>query len=393
MAGSFVNVRTLYHTARAVQGLVGSEYESDVSRPLRRRLWLWRRGFLSRSDAVYDLDSENYRDYVSDYERFVGTKQINGTWSVALSNKLLFHRFMQSFDAEQMTVYGLLRDGTYHPVDGRRGREMADGGPTVPEPIGIGGPASEPARSSPRTETRNAAQRVVDRLEVEGRLVLKWVHGGGGNNVMLCSRADDGYRVDGDHYAEAEFRSLVADLEDYLVCEFVDQGTFPAALYPATPNTIRLITMYDDVLDEPFIAAAIQRIGTTDSVPLDNFTQGGLSASIDRRTGELGPGAQPPDSDGDGDGVEWHSEHPDTGMAIEGKQIPGWQRIRSRVLEMADACSYLPYVGWDVIVTDDDGGFTVIEANSYPGLKSIQVHGPLLTDDRIRRFYEQHGVR
>ena len=386
-----MNVRTLYHTARAVQGLVGTEYDSDVSRSLRRRLWLWRRGFVSRSDAVYDLDAENYRDYVSDYERFVRTKQINGTWSVALSNKLLFHRLMQPFDAERMSVYGLLRDGTYHPIDDRRERqEVPDGGPSVPGSIGVGGRASEPPQSaSPRTVTKNAAQRVVDRLEAEDRLVLKWVHGGGGNNVLLCSRADDGYRVDGDHYAEAEFRSLVADLDEYLVCEYVDQGSFPTALYPVTPNTIRLITMYDDVLNEPFIAAAIQRIGTTDSAPLDNFTQGGLSAAIDRETGELGPGARPPTDDG----VEWHSEHPDTGMAIEGKRIPGWQRIRTRVLEMADACSFLPYVGWDVIVTDDDGGFTVIEANSYPGLKSIQVHGPLLTDDRVRRFYERHGVR
>lgn len=386
-----MNVRTLYHTARAVQDLVATEYGSDVSRSLRRRLWLWRRGFVSRSDAVYDLHPETYRDYVSDYERFVRTKRINGTWSEALSNKLLFHRLMQPFDDERMTVYGLVRDGTYHAIDDRRGRrEVTDGGPAVSEPIGADGPAAEPPQpSAHRQETRNAAQRVVDRLEVEDRLVLKWVRGGGGNNVLLCSRTDDGYRVNGDRYPEAAFRSLVADLDEYLVCEFVDQGPFPTALYPATPNTIRLITMYDDVLDEPFVAAAIQRIGTTDSAPLDNFTQGGLSAAIDLETGELGPGARPPD----GDGVEWHSTHPDTGMEIDGKRIPGWQRIRTTVLEMADACSFVPYVGWDVIVTDDDGGFTVIEANSYPGLKSIQVHEPLLTDDRVRRFYERHGVR
>ncbi|WP_339104331.1 sugar-transfer associated ATP-grasp domain-containing protein [Haloterrigena salinisoli] len=386
-----MNVRTLYHTARAVQELVATERESDVSRSLRRRLWLWRRGFVSRSDAVYDLDPETYRDYVSDYERFVRTKRINGTWSVALSNKLLFHRLMQPFDDERMTVYGLIRDGTYHPIDDRRDRrEVTDGGPAASGPIGTGGPPSEPPQSSahPR-ETGNAAQRVIDRLEVEDRLVLKWVRGGGGNNVLLCSRTGDGYRVNGDRYPESAFRSLVADLDEYLVCEFVDQGPFPTALYPATPNTIRLITMYDDELGEPFVAAAIQRIGTTDSAPLDNFTQGGLSAAIDLETGELGPGARPPD----GDGVEWHSTHPDTKMAVEGERIPGWQRIRATVLEMADACPFVPYVGWDVIVTDDDGGFTVIEANSYPGLKSIQVHEPLLADDRVRRFYERHGVR
>ncbi|ELY44545.1 hypothetical protein C495_11609 [Natronorubrum sulfidifaciens JCM 14089] len=363
-----------------MQGLAAAERDSTTTPSLRRRLWLWRRGFLSQSDAVYDLEESTYESYVSDYQRYVRTKRINGTWSVALSNKLLFHRVLQPFDERRMTVYGMLRDGTYHSVDSRTPhREVTDGGA-----------ASAPAegRHEPASETANAAQRVVSRLEDEGRLVLKWAHGGGGNNVFLCTDTDDGYRVNDDHYTGAEFRSLVAGLEEYLVCAFVEQGSFATARYPETPNTLRIITMYDDVENEPFIAAAIHRIGTTESAPLDNFTQGGLSASIDLETGELGPGAQP-STDGR---VEWHTTHPDTGTPVDGELIPGWERIRAQLLEMADACSFVPYIGWDVIVTGSDGEFRVIEANSYPGLKSIQVHGPLLADERVRRFYERTGV-
>ncbi|WP_440769541.1 sugar-transfer associated ATP-grasp domain-containing protein [Natronorubrum sp. DTA28] len=403
-----MNVRTLYHTARGLQDLAATERESAASPSIRRRLWLWRRGFLSRSDAVYDLDESTYRDYLNDYRRFVRTKQINGTWSVALSNKLLFHRVMQPFDDHRMGVYGMIRNGSFHSVDGSDSRrEVTDGGAVVPtESEGEGETDSRGAaerRNAGDTERqdsnrpdlhssaepRNAAQRVVERLERDDRLVLKWVRGGGGNNVLLCERTDDGYRVNGDRYAEAEFRSLVSDLEEYLVCEYVEQGSFADGLYAETPNTIRIITMYDEERNEPFIAAAIQRIGTAASAPLDNFTQGGLSAEIDLETGELGPGVQPP---GDGD-LEWHAVHPETKTPVEGAHIPGWSEIRERVLEMADACSFVPYVGWDVIVTGDDGEFSVIEANSYPGLKSIQVHGPLLADNRVRRFYERHGVR
>ncbi|WP_121742558.1 sugar-transfer associated ATP-grasp domain-containing protein [Natronorubrum halophilum] len=376
-----MNVRSLYHTARGVQGFTAAERESTASRSLRRRLWLWRRGFVSQSDAVYDLEESTAQDYVSDYQRYVRTKKINGTWSVALSNKLLFHRVMQPFDDRRMTVYGMVRDGTYHSVDATESHlPLTDGGSSTTAAVGSGGEKAP--------ETYDAGERVVDRLEDENRLVLKWAHGGGGHNVLLCVNTDDGYRVNGDEYTEAELRSLVADLDEYLVCEFVAQSSFSAVLYPSTPNTLRIITMYDEAAGEPFVAAAIQRIGTTRSAPLDNFTQGGLSAKIDLETGELGPGAQPPE----GDRVGWHSTHPDTGTPVEGVRIPGWDRIRAGVLEMADACSFLPYIGWDVIVTGDDGEFSVIEANSYPGLKSIQVHGPLLTDDRVREFYERHGV-
>ncbi|ADD06826.1 uncharacterized protein Nmag_3276 [Natrialba magadii ATCC 43099] len=389
-----MNVRTLYHTARGIQGLAGTEYDSDVSPSLRRRLWLWRRGFLSRSDAIYDIDDHRVQDYITDYQRYVRTKRINGTWSVALSNKLLFHRVMQPFDDERMTVYGMVNDGSFHAVDTDSARLSPDGG--------VQSTSSVDTAQTDTPHTTNAAQRVVEQLECDddGKLVLKWVRGGGGNNVYLCSRTDDGYRVNGEYYADAEFRSLVSNLSEYLVCEHVEQGSFPADLYPKTPNTLRLITMYDEETHEPFIAAGIHRIGTTDSEPLDNFTQGGLSAEIDLETGELGPGARPPnagsESDSDSvsrqDAVSWHTTHPDTGAQIKGERIPNWEAIRSRVLEMATSASFLPYIGWDVIVTDDDGSFSVIEANSYPGLKSIQVHGPLLADDRVRRFYEHHGV-
>jgi D-alanine-D-alanine ligase-like ATP-grasp enzyme len=77
---------------------------------------------------------------------------------------------------------------------------------------------------------------------------------------------------------------------------------------------------------------------------------------------------------------------------IEGVQVPAWESIRDRICALATDHPMIPYVGWDLLVTDDDGSFTIIEANSYPGLKSIQVHGPLLADERVRRFYARHGV-
>jgi hypothetical protein len=51
---------------------------------------------------------------------------------------------------------------------------------------------------------------------------------------------------------------------------------------------------------------------------------------------------------------------------------------------------YLPYVGWDVVVTDD--GIRILEGNSNSGLDGIQHYGPLLADPRVRRFYESRGA-
>lgn len=368
-----MTLRSIYLTGTKLQRLVRTELDTreTYDLPLRRRLWLWRRGFLSRSDYLYDLEGGRHRQYLTDVERFVRTPRINGEWTVALSNKLVFHWMLAPFDEHRPAVYGMVRDGRFLSVGG----DATDG---ERPPMSVGGVT---------TEDRGAATaEVTRRLEREGRLVLKWIKGGGGQNVYLCSYRDGDYRVNGEAKTAAEFGDLVAGLDDYLVCEHVEQFDFGASIYPETTNTLRIITMYDDD-GEPFVPIAILRTGTDRSAPMDNFSKGGLSAEIDVETGTLGAAAQLPEED-----LVFRSGHPDTGEQIEGVELPGWEAIRDDVLEIAAENAHVPYVGWDVVPTDDSGGFQIIEGNSYPGAKSLQVHRPLLADDRVRAFYERHDV-
>lgn len=370
-----MTLRSIYLTGTKFRRLVRTELDTreTYDLPLRRRLWLWRRGFLSRSEYLYDLEGGRHRQYLSDFERFVRTPRINGEWTVALSNKLVFHWMLAPFDEHRPDVYGMVRDGRFLSVGG--------------DDASTGSRSRMPTDGGVATEDRGAATAEVTRhLEREGRLVLKWIKGGGGQNVYLCSYRDGAYRVNGEEKTAAEFDDLVAGLDDYLVCEHVEQFDFGASIYPETTNTLRIITMYDDA-GEPFVPIAILRTGTDRSAPMDNFSKGGLSAEIDVETGTLGAAAQLPEED-----LVFRSEHPDTGERIEGVELPGWEAIRDGVLEIAAENAHVPYVGWDVVPTDESGGFQIIEGNSYPGAKSLQVHRPLLADERVRSFYERHDV-
>ncbi len=383
-----MDIRDLYLRGLKFRQLLEEELESydTYDLPLRRRLWLWRHGFLSRSEYVYDLTDDRYRYYLTDFERFVRTPLINGEWNVALTNKLLFHWLMGRFEAHRMGVSGMVRDGRYLPLD-------SDGSPrgTRDEPPAVAteGLGANGAELSLRgRKTTDAAQRVLERLQSDGRLVLKWIKGGGGENVYLCSQTDDGIRVNGEPKTTAEFESLVEGLHEYLVCEFVEQSEFSSSVYPGTTNTLRVVTMYDETEAEAFVPIAILRVGTDRSGSMDNFSQGGLSAPIDVETGEMGKAVQlrtPTD-------LVRHAEHPSTGAQIEGVEIPEWPTIRDRLLGIAEENRQLPYVGWDLVLTDDAGGFKIIEGNSYPGMKSLQSHRPLLEDERVREFYRRHGV-
>ena len=44
-----------------------------------------------------------------------------------------------------------------------------------------------------------------------------------------------------------------------------------------------------------------------------------------------------------------------------------------------------PLIGWDMLMTDD--GYSILEANSPPGITVWQVHAPLLRDPRVARFF------
>lgn len=110
--------------------------------------------------------------------------------------------------------------------------------------------------------------------------------------------------------------------------------------------------------------------------------------AIDVATGTLGQGVSYPTAGK----LVWQSHHPDTGAPIEGVRIPGWEGVRDGVLRAAKMLSFLPYLGWDVVVTDGNDGFTVVEGNTSLDLDLLQAHRPLLRDPEVRAFYEEEGV-
>ena len=180
-----MNLRGTYFSARGLQALTTTEREtwSSFSHSLRRRLWLWRRGFLSRSGVLYDLEESTYRAYVTDYQRFVRTKRINGPWSVTLSNKLLFHWLMNPFEKHRMAVYGMIRGGAFHPVDTLEPSRGTTPVAPDPSPLAFDRRDETAASTSSSTQhapetwgatgTRDAAEWVIDRLEPdEGAALL-----------------------------------------------------------------------------------------------------------------------------------------------------------------------------------------------------------------------------
>lgn len=346
-------VLRLERSVRNVQRLIHAELASTMPAPFGKRLWAWRHGFLTCSAVRYGLTADNVHLFVSDWARYTKTPWINGGFAHALNNKVVFSRILASYGCVVPEYYCLVRGGEMIQIgDAYRMRSPSD---------------------------------VVDACMSGGRFILKPYTGGGGLRVTVISSEDGRLLMNWRETTSDEITELVRGLSEGVISEFVRQHEYASRVFPHSTNTIRVLTMWDHQRDEPFVAFAGHRFGRPSSVPVDNCYQGGISCPVDIETGVLGVGRA-----GEfGSEVTAHATHPDTGAQMAGLAIPHWETTKRELLGICTQMSYIPYIGWDVAITDD--GFVVTEGNSCPDL-GHQVYGPLLVDPRVRAFYEKFGA-
>lgn len=222
-------------------------------------------------------------------------------------------------------------------------------------------------------------------LEEQNKIVIKKCTGGGGNEVYIGEYRQGEIKLETKGNKQYTLNSKINSFEDHIVTEYCEQASYIERVYPDAANTIRILTLKTEE-GNVIMPAAMHRIGTDYTGILDNFSQGGISAAIDVKTGELSAAV----------GVlrkqemQWHEKHPDTGEEIKGITVPGWRQIKRQLQEVAKQVD-ADYVGWDIIVTDS-GEFKIIEGNSYPNLRSLQVHEPLLDKEEVREFFQTNGI-
>lgn len=203
-----------------------------------------------------------------------------------------------------------------------------------------------------------------------GDLIAKPLHGSRGAGVVRLKQDDP----------------LPVSSAPLLLTPFVQQASYAVRIAPFSGNTIRVLTLRDEA--GPFIARAVHRFGTLQTAPTDNWSQGSLCAQVDLGTGVLSKAVRHPRRT---NGVlNWVSRHPDTDAPIEGTVVPRWSQVQAELLRTLEDLPEFLYVGWDVMVTEE--GFWVLEGNVNTEFNALQVHGPLLADDRVKAFYKSHKI-
>lgn len=324
--------------------------------PVRRRLWLWRHGFTSPYGKLYDLDTYGPEAFLSELQRYRLYRALNGDHRYLLDDKLSQHWMLAAYPENRPDAYGFLDRGRVHGV---ADTEIEEGSKPV-------------------------AEWLPQALQSHSKLVLKHLRGKGGKEVIVCEY-DEGYYLDGSPVTETALCDEIAQLSGYLITEYVEQHDYAEELYPHSPNTIRLFTLWDDTAQQLLTPMAVHRIGTDRSRPIDNFSVGGVAAEIDLETGELSEAVQFPFT---GE-VNRYTVHPDSGTRIEGARVPHWETIRSTIEAIARNNTHIPAIGWDVLL-DTAGTPIVLEANTGTDFDMMQAHRPFLEDAQLTEVVSRH---
>ena len=347
MANSLIKKYRAYKDWKRVVWNGGSKFKIPFSKKLKYAI----RGFSANEYVWYNFEKNDYREYISEYDRWK-SRDINGQYKFVLDDKLIFEEVVGQY-VKVPTNYAWIEDGI---VYGLHDNGMNN-------------------------------DNITDYLKQYKKTVLKWNGRGGGEGTYVIAFENNRFYVNEEEREADYIISLFSRPGNAILCEYMHQSSFASSLYPHTTNTIRIVCAKKKGERDAKFIVGIQRVGCEQSIPVDNVSSGGLTLDIDSKTGELGEGIA---KYGKKERVLVPFKcHPDTGEPFVGKRIPNWDKLIEEVVSLTNKLPYLNFVAWDILLTDD--GFCVIEGNASSGCALFQMkHG--VKNSELGDIYRSYKV-
>ena len=308
---------------------------------LPRKIWCWKRGFLSYRSYQYGLTEENYRSFLSDYD-YHWLNRINNDYQKWVNDKTTFRYILEPFK-EYIPKY-------YLSVFKRDGKVEFKCMWDCPEGI---------------TEDFQGLFALLRREKMLAFKPSAGTHGDG--FYCLAYETDESgkgtYLMNGQAVTEQEMMDTIIQRKSfYVVTEYLEMHHKLKEIYARSVNTIRIMAVNRHGYD-PKIYQTYMRIGSSRTGFTDNVGYGGICVMVDKDTGEL---YQP-------ETIKDHvfypcPNHPDTGTPIAGF-LPHWDMVRRGVLDICRYLCELEYLGFDVAITEE--GFTILEINIHQDLHKV----------------------
>lgn len=325
------------------------ELVSNNGTTLKQKLWAYKNGFFSKRITRFGLTKENMSLYFPDF-KYYKLHPINGKYSKWIDDKLTMRLIFSPF-SEYLPDY-------YFEIS--RGNLVA----TI----------DSPATISDGPELND----LICMLKKLKCLALKPSSGTGGKGFYKLTYNEIGFCINEKPCGEQELMDLVAQLDNYIITEYVFAHPDIRKVYDKTPGTLRVISIYDREFGAK-ITGALMRFGSTHSGMVDNACAGGVYCGVDLDNGRLF--GHRITINGKTDII---NTHPDTGERMD-MTLPHWNHIKETLINICSKYPQLIYMGFDVIITENS--FRIIEINSHSDLNYMEIFTPFLKNKYNQKFF------
>ena len=207
------------------------------------------------------------------------------------------------------------------------------------------------------------------------RYVFKKIDGECADGVYLVEISNgmieyDGAKESWNEYCKKNFFNRI------LIQEIIQQHEKIAILNPYCVNTIRIVTLSND-LREIGVFSAFLRLGVTRDSFVDNRAKGGIGVGINLSDGRLKSFGFAHDAFG-----TKLEAHPLTGIVFKDYQIPFWDEVKALVINAHKQFYELQSIGWDIVISPN--GPVILEGND-----DWEIGGPQDTGGGLRQKWMQ----
>ena len=334
-----------------------------------KKRWALEKGFLPGRVELYDLNEDNYNNYVPEYNYFK-LHPLNHHFRIWINDKLTLKYVLNNGSlADTMPEYYI-----YVENDG----------------------AFTYLMDFPESVAKDESV-LIELLKMKKVLALKPNSGTSCGVGFIKLEIKDGGKIfeNNKPISEERLLGIQEDMRNYIITEYTKQHPLLADIWKDSECTLRVI-MCKGVPANSFEAApwscavSYARFGTSVSGAASNFNAGGIAVGFDYESGKLNEtGYQQVNYSAD---KKWKLyAHPDTGAKWNNVILPNWEYVKMKIEMICNYISSLSYLGLDIIITEND--MKLCEINSLPFLGYEQVIcGPTLEKENIKEFFVSKGL-
>ena len=319
--------------------------------------WAHSHGFLAENALSYQLTEANYKNYLSDYD-YYRIWPLNSWARIWINDKLTLRYMLEDEKFRKfMPEYYF-----YTSTDGLR--KLID--------------------------TPNEGQdycAFFELLKKKKRFACKPCNGSGAQGFFKISFDGKQYYLNKKLRTKEGIVEFIDEHPNYLFTEYLYPNDYFQKISPQI-HTLRLVVLNETGCKPMLVRGGYLRFATEAHGEANHLNsaeeclaQYDLVTEVDVDTGEFGNARAVFKNR-----IDDVEIHPDTGRPLCGK-IPEWEQVKRCVYDISKRLFYEEYMGFDIGITDK--GIKIMEINSHPGIKYMQIYRPFLKDPELKRYFHK----